>query len=61
MNCLEERRLICPYCGENFDVLIDCSLDDQSYVEDCTVCCQPVVLSIHIDDSLEVTVQREND
>ncbi len=61
MNCLEERRVRCPYCGENFDVVIDCSLDDQSYVEDCAVCCQPVVLNIHIDDTLEVTVQREND
>lgn len=61
MNCVEERNVRCPYCGENFGVVIDCSLDDQSYVEDCAVCCQPVVLTVHIDDTLEVSAQREND
>ena len=61
MNCVNERNVRCPYCGERFSVVIDCSVDDQSYVEDCAVCCQPVILSIHIDDTLEVSVQREND
>lgn len=61
MNCLEQHSISCPYCGESFDVLIDCTQDEQSYVEDCAVCCQPVVLAIYVDTSLHVTAQREND
>lgn len=61
MNCLEDYRVSCPYCGENFDVVVDCSLDDQCYVEDCAVCCQPVVLSIRLEGGLEVVATREND
>ncbi len=42
----EQARIVCPYCGEPNTVLIDCTAGDQTYVEDCTVCCQPVVLRI---------------
>jgi len=31
----------CPYCGEDIDLLVDCSVESQHYVEDCLVCCRP--------------------
>jgi hypothetical protein len=38
----------CPYCGETSSVALDPgSGDDQSYVEDCQVCCQPWRVSVH--------------
>ncbi len=60
MNCLEFPSVLCPYCGEMFEVTIDCTQGDQSYVEDCAVCCQPVLLEILCGDTLEVTAEREN-
>ena len=39
---LEERKVECPYCGEVIDVLIDCSVPHQYYIEDCQVCCRPI-------------------
>jgi hypothetical protein len=34
--------VICPYCGEQNTIALDPgSGDDQDYVEDCQVCCQP--------------------
>lgn len=34
--------VICPYCGEQNTIVLDPgSGDDQEYVEDCQVCCQP--------------------
>jgi len=56
MNLLEERTISCPYCGESITVLIDCSLAEQSYIEDCQVCCQPIVLDVTINDENEISV-----
>ena len=39
MNGLESVAIGCPYCGESIEILIDCSVPKQSYVEDCEVCC----------------------
>ncbi len=59
---LEEKEIICPYCGENITVLIDCSVAEQIYVEDCQVCCQPIVLDCQIDnESILVIPRQENE
>ncbi|HMH18432.1 MAG TPA: CPXCG motif-containing cysteine-rich protein [Burkholderiales bacterium] len=36
----------CPYCGERIEVVVDCSVKRQEYVEDCSVCCRPITLSV---------------
>lgn len=63
MNALEQQKIHCPYCGEPNQVLIDCSEQQQNYVEDCQVCCQPIVFDVAIPDDGEslVTVYRENE
>ncbi len=35
----------CPYCGERFETVLDLSAGSFTYVEDCQVCCQPIVMS----------------
>lgn len=39
---LLERAVECPYCGETINILLDLSVDEQRYIEDCQVCCRPV-------------------
>ena len=34
----------CPYCGETITVFLDLSVESQSYIEDCSVCCRPIRL-----------------
>ncbi|MDQ6913331.1 MAG: CPXCG motif-containing cysteine-rich protein [Verrucomicrobiota bacterium] len=41
-----ETDVTCPHCGESFPLLIDTSQSSQSLVEDCTVCCRPIQLTI---------------
>ncbi|NVK41924.1 MAG: CPXCG motif-containing cysteine-rich protein [Oceanospirillaceae bacterium] len=62
MHALEEVFLQCPYCGEPISVLVDCSEAQQQYVEDCQVCCNPILLSVDVDDSgvPVVVAEREN-
>lgn len=38
----ETIEITCPYCGESNEIFIDFSGgENQAYVEDCQVCCQP--------------------
>ncbi|MCR9248716.1 MAG: CPXCG motif-containing cysteine-rich protein [bacterium] len=44
---LPEADYTCAFCGETIVVPIDPSAgEDQSYVEDCPVCCSPNVLRV---------------
>ena len=50
MLCLDEVTINCPYCGEMVSILIDCTVDEQTYIEDCEVCCQPMNIHVKNDD-----------
>ncbi len=52
---------ICAFCGEPNVTFVDFSAGmQQSYVEDCQVCCQPNVLYIQIDeDTLDIEINSE--
>lgn len=59
---LEREDFHCPYCGEKISALLDLSAGDQQYIEDCSVCCRPMVFQLHTDgDSWDLQVQREDD
>ncbi len=54
-----ESVVTCPYCGEPNEISLDPgSGDDQEYIEDCHVCCQPWHVIVHYlpDGSAHVTV-----
>jgi len=44
-----EHPFACPYCWETITMLLDLTVADQSYVEDCEVCCNPISLSFRAD------------
>jgi hypothetical protein len=35
----------CPYCWEEISMLLDKSVREQTYIEDCEVCCNPIEIS----------------
>jgi hypothetical protein len=51
-----ETSVQCPYCWERFTLLVDGSVEDQEYVEDCEVCCRPIDFILQVDDEGEVEV-----
>ena len=38
----------CPYCAESIEIVIDCSVSFQEYIEDCEVCCRPIHLAVRV-------------
>lgn len=63
MNGLDTAFVICPYCGEEIEIVVDGSIEHQQYVEDCNVCCRPIVLTVTAEDGEVVAVDArgEND
>jgi len=57
MNELLERDILCPYCNERITILIDPSIDEQHYIEDCQVCCRPIEIDAAFDLEGELTVR----
>jgi len=49
MNQIDINNVQCPYCGEMIEVLIDCSVPHQNYIEGCQVCCRPIDFDVTID------------
>lgn len=37
-----EHFFQCPYCWEEISMILDTSVTDQQYIEDCEVCCNPI-------------------
>ena len=60
-NQLAEIDIQCPYCWQSIGVLIDCSVESQEYIEDCQVCCRPIVFDVIVDDDGHPTVSVNSD
>jgi len=63
MNELIERSIGCPYCAQVIEVLIDNSIPQQNYIEDCQVCCRPIIFDVAVDQDGHVmlSVSDENE
>ena len=65
MELLKQATIDCPSCGESQWIDVDASAGDQVYVEDCQVCCRPMLVSITLPDGAAgdpyVGVRPEND
>jgi hypothetical protein len=57
MQNLQSEFLQCPYCGEQIEVLIDCSVRRQEYTEDCSVCCRPIIISVESNQGEVVSIE----
>ena len=58
-----EQVFQCPYCWQQISMLLDTSIAEQTYIEDCEVCCNPIELTTRFENevltSLEVRSLEE--
>ena len=57
---LQEHHVQCPYCGEIILLFVDSSQKAHSYIEDCSVCCEPININILEDQEKELFVVVTN-
>ncbi|HET8789666.1 MAG TPA: CPXCG motif-containing cysteine-rich protein [Modicisalibacter sp.] len=62
---LGSMEVNCPYCGTDFDLLIDTSQGSHISWEDCPRCCAPIqigiAVSLHSGELEQVTLGRDDD
>ena len=61
MDLLRSLVVHCPYCGEPLDIDVDCSVPEQHYIEDCQVCCRPIVMDVAVDEEGEPSVATRHE
>ena len=40
------ESIVCPFCGQRFELLIDTSAPHQRFTSDCEVCCRPFEVTV---------------
>ena len=59
VSLLIETDVSCPWCGESFTTTVDTSQGDYTTIEDCTVCCRPINLTVSCEPGEVTEVQAE--
>ncbi|WP_299119405.1 CPXCG motif-containing cysteine-rich protein [uncultured Winogradskyella sp.] len=57
---MDEYFFQCPYCWEQISMLVDTSQSQQKYIEDCEICCNPIQVSIAVENYEIINFQAEN-
>ncbi|NEO96053.1 CPXCG motif-containing cysteine-rich protein [Moorena sp. SIO2C4] len=59
----ETAQYSCAYCGETILTFVDLSAgEQQSYIEDCQVCCRPNILYVRVDqETLDIEIDSDYD
>jgi transcription elongation factor Elf1 len=55
-----DHRFECPYCGARISTLLDLSAEEQKYIEDCEVCCNPIEVVVRAHDSTLVAFEARS-
>lgn len=58
---LHEHEFSCPYCSQFITMVLDLSVAQQLYVEDCEVCCRPIEINYRTDGSQVIDFTAAND
>ncbi|MEJ2113030.1 MAG: CPXCG motif-containing cysteine-rich protein [Flavobacteriaceae bacterium] len=45
-----EHFFTCPYCWQYISMLLDNSIVQQNFIEDCEICCNPIEINIEFVD-----------
>jgi hypothetical protein len=62
MILIQGRDVACPHCWETINLTLDLSVPEQSYIEDCPVCCKPMSVSFSSVDGevAEISVEASD-
>lgn len=63
MSAIETVPARCPYCAAPIELIVDCSVAEQEYVEDCEVCCRPIIVraTVGADGDVYVDLRQEGE
>ena len=60
---MSDKQIVCPYCGsENWFIIFEHKIND-SLIQDCGICCNPIVIKIihSTNNEIELNISKENE
>lgn len=54
-----EHFFTCPYCWQSISMVLDPYMEDEEYIEDCQVCCRPIIVNFKIYDDEVVSFRAD--
>lgn len=61
---VQNKVIACPHCGHHQHISIDASSGDQDYYDDCRICCNPIHLRLHVDETrrtIEIYIDSDDE
>mgnify|MGYP003636162264 FL=1 len=55
-----EHFFQCPHCWEEISMILDASIRNQTYIEDCEVCCNPIEVTAVFESNELVAFESES-
>ena len=46
-----EHFFQCPHCWSEISMILDASIPQQTYIEDCEVCCNPIEITSYFEEN----------
>ena len=53
---MEEHFFQCPHCWEEISMLLDPSATNETYIEDCEVCCNPIQINTIFENQILINL-----
>jgi len=57
---MDEHFFQCPYCWEEISMLLDTTIHNQVYIEDCEVCCNPIEVNPRFENAELISLEVRN-
>ena len=54
-----EYFFTCPYCWQPISMILDSTMEEQDFIEDCEVCCNPIRVRYQIDNDEVIEFDAE--
>ncbi len=54
-----ETFFSCPYCFEQISMVFEVFHGNQSYIEDCEVCCRPIQITYSVEEEEVINLNAE--
>ena len=53
------ENIVCPFCGQSFEIVVDTTVPSQRFTTDCEVCCRPFEVFVECEPGEVVSIETE--
>lgn len=53
------ENIVCPFCGQSFEIVVDTTVPSQRFTTDCEVCCRPFEVFVQCEPGEVLSIQTE--